>query len=109
MKTIIVALSLVFTTSVLAQKAKVILLDDHIKSEKLEDNFDIETPQKNEILPDMHMRDSLLGKASPFNQWDELKKDIFYMDLKSKSLSDLEKKYPEVSKNELKKLKEKRK
>lgn len=59
-------------------------------------------------LPDKKLRDSLLSEVPEAKTWDELQKDIFYMDLKQKSLNDLEKKYPKISKKQLDELKDKR-
>lgn len=56
-------------------------------------------------LPEIEKRDHVVKSVKASATWDELKKDIFYMDLKSKSLPDLVKKYPEVSQQQLKKLK----
>jgi hypothetical protein len=59
-------------------------------------------------LPDKNLRDSLLSDIPETKKWDELQKDIFYMELKKKSLNDLEKKYPQISKKQLEVLKDKR-
>lgn len=59
-------------------------------------------------LPDKNLRDSLLSEIPATKKWDQLQKDIFYMELKQKSLNHLEKKYPQISKKQLEELKDKR-
>lgn len=56
-------------------------------------------------LPDKEKRDLVLGDVPESKQWDELDKDIFFMDLKNKSIEQLEKKYPKMTKSKLQRLK----
>lgn len=92
-----------------AQKAQVLLIDEDIDQEELKENFHVHKGSTHiNSLPDRHEREMLLTKVKATQQWDELKRDIFYMDLKSKSLSELKIKYPELKEKEIKLLKSKR-
>lgn len=95
--------------SVMAQKAEVLLLDEDIDGKELERNFNVHRGSTHvSSLPDRDAREMTLAEIPELKNWDELKKDIFFMDLKSKSLSQLKKKYPELKTKDLKFLKEKR-
>lgn len=59
-------------------------------------------------IPDLDKRDKTLKNVKGMVGWGELKKDIFYMDLESKSLFELQEKYPQIKKEDLKSLKDKR-
>lgn len=109
MKKSLITLSLLFTSFVFAQKADLIVIDPDMDASSLKDNFNVHygsTAQNS--LPDLDQRDSLLFSVKETHKWDELKKDIFYMDLKSKPLDYLESKYPEIKSSDLKKLKDNR-
>jgi hypothetical protein len=57
-------------------------------------------------LPDKEQRDQLFQGIQAIDQFDQLKKDILFMDLKRKSVSELQQKYPELTRQQLKSLKE---
>ena len=94
----------IFQVPAFAQKAKVLVIDPMIETKDLTTNFDVERPVYHNSLPKRNLRDKTLAGIQSSKAWDEVKKDIFYMDLKSKNLNDLKKKYPEVSTDELKKV-----
>jgi putative salt-induced outer membrane protein YdiY len=96
---------LLYTLSAFAQKAQVTILDDDIDGSPLEKEFNVHKGSTHKsFLPAKEERDFALKDLKQIQKWDELKKDIFYMELKSKSIS--EQKYPEFSTQELKTLKE---
>ncbi|WPU64864.1 hypothetical protein [Peredibacter starrii] len=99
---------LLFMSFAHAQKAKVLLIDENINGKELEKNFDVEKNTHQSSIPNKADRDLLLKNVKGTAKWDELQKDIFYMDLKSKSVKELKKKYSEFSEKELQLLKDKR-
>jgi hypothetical protein len=90
-----------------AQKADVLILDEDIDSQDLKKEFNVhrESTYKSS-LPDRKLRDQALRGVAEVIKWDSLKKDILYMDLKTKDSIYLHKKYPEFSAERLKKLQE---
>jgi hypothetical protein len=90
-------------------QVKVQIVDTDLDSTSLEKDYQVnkEVTSVNS-LPDKEVRDELLDDLISIKKWDDLKKDIFFMDLKSKSLKDLSVKYPEVELKSLKFLKAKR-
>ena len=107
MKKLITFSMLMVSFSAFAQKANVIFIDPDMETKELE-NFNIQKNTHESSIPDRDDREALLNQNSKTQNWDELKKDIFYMDLARKSVSELHKKYPELSTKELKQLKERR-
>lgn len=108
MKTLILFL-LSFSISAFSQ-VQVQIVDPELDTAPLEKSG-YQVSKKTSVhnaLPNKKDRDKLLSELPEAKKWDELSKDIFYMDLKSKTLSDLQKKYPQISKAALKDLKEKR-
>ena len=89
-------------------KGELLILDENIETKTLEKNFNIHRGSTHRSsLPDKGLRDQLLSKVKQAKGWDEYQKDAFYMDLKSKSLKELQTKYPNFSEKELKTLKDK--
>lgn len=108
MKKPLIILSLLFTTSVFAQKADLTVIDPHMDASSLKDNYKVHSGELPESsLPNLNQRDSLFYGLKEVQNWDELKKDIFYMDLRSKPLDYLKNKYPELKQNQLQTLKNK--
>ena len=107
MKNLILFLSLSSITLIaFAQKANLTVVDPYMDATPLENEFNVNRPNNPNSLPSKDERDIFLQKLTKkISQWDELKKDIFYMELKSKSISELQTKYPELSAKELKELK----
>lgn len=102
----------VFSLNVYAENrgVQVYVTDEFIDSSSLEKKYEVtRVPDKDETLPDLETRDGFLREVDAANHWDDLKKDIFYMDLKFKTLKALVAKYPEIREEELKALKGKRK
>ena len=85
------------TATVNAQKASVLIMDQDIDSTPIQNSYKIETPSAQVLLPDKALRDQVMAGISSVEGWDELKKDIFYMDLSSKSKEKIQKKYPGIS------------
>ncbi len=87
-------------------KAKVLVIDQDIDTTQLEKKYDVEKAAPSNLsIPDLESRNKLFeGIIFPEN-WDDLKKDVFFMELRSKSINDLIKKYPELKKSDIKKLK----
>lgn len=108
MKTLI-TLMLAYSFTTLAQ-VQIQVVDPEVDTSELQQRGYQVTREENEFssLPDKDKRDQLLNELPAAKEWDELQKDIFYMDLKSKSIDQLEKKYPGISKARLKQLKVKR-
>lgn len=103
-------LFLLISTFSFAQKAEVVILNDDIENEPLEKHFNVSRGSSHESsLPDKKTRDELLSDRKQVKDWEEFKKDLFYMDLKSKTLKELEQKYPAFSAQELTDLKSKSK
>ncbi len=100
---------LLFTFSFMAyaQQAKVLIVDPDIDASELK-GHKIERPQQAYSLPDREEREDLFAGFDAVKNYDELQKDILFMDLKSKSIKELRKKYPELQVSDLKKMKEKR-
>ena len=107
MKMLITISMLMVSLSAFAQKAQLIVIDPDIETRELE-NFNIQKNTHESSIPDRDERELLLNQVAKTKDWDELKKDIFYMDLARKSVSELQKKYPELSAKEIKLLKERR-
>ncbi|WP_408097840.1 hypothetical protein ACJVC5_02690 [Peredibacter sp. HCB2-198] len=107
MKKLMTIPMLLVSLSAFAQKANVIFIDPDIESKELE-NFNIQKDSHQSSIPDRDEREALLNQNEKTKDWDELKKDIFYMDLARKSVPELQKKYPELTAKELKLLKERR-
>lgn len=108
-----ILISLLFFTSLQAlaqnQGVKVHIVDPDIDDSSLKDKYQVtRTAIKSNTIPDRDLREKFLKDVSSTQNWDELKKDIFYMDLKNKSIKQLVKKYPEFKKSELQDLKNKR-
>ncbi|MCM2351577.1 MAG: hypothetical protein NDI69_16255 [Bacteriovoracaceae bacterium] len=109
MKFILMFLMLSCLSVANAQKAEVLLLDEDIDETELKEDFNVHKGSTHRSsIPDRDQRQMLLSKLSAIEKWDELKKDIFYMDLASKSVSQLKEKYPELKLKEIKMLKAQR-
>lgn len=108
MKTFI---ALVFiSSSVFAQKA--VLLEEGASSPELEKSHKVQKPvSPRNSLPARAEREQFFADnwKEGLKDYDELEKDLLYMDLKSKTILELSKKYPELSPKELESLKTKRK
>lgn len=90
-----------------AQKAKLLVIDPKVDAKSMEKEFVVEKPVQKNSLPKLKDRDLLLKDFTAAASWDELQKDIFYMDLKNKSLPVLTKKYPKIEAKMLATLKKK--
>lgn len=88
------------------QGVKVFIVDENIDSSSIEKKYEVtkqvELPN---VLPDRQKREKVFRSIDIPKDWDELSKDIFYSDLKSKSIRDLTKKYPNFKEEDLKNLK----
>jgi hypothetical protein len=72
---------------------------------ELKKKYDLEKSTPPSLnLPDLSIRNKFLTSIELPSTWDELSIDIFYMDLKSKKITELEKKYPHLNKENLIKL-----
>lgn len=107
MKKLIIPLLMVLTSlPSYAQKAKLTVIDPDIDASELSRDFEINSPSpKKTFLPDRQERDDYFKGITAIKKWDELQKDIFFLDLQTKDLSLLAKKYPDLSAKELKTLK----
>jgi hypothetical protein len=109
MKKIFMVTLLIFPLFSYAQKAQLTVIDPDIDDTELRENFNVHRGSTHKSsIPDKTSREELLKDLKGISDWDELKKDIFYMDLKSKSLDELSKKYPELSPKQLTDLKKRR-
>ncbi len=100
-------LLLSFSSLAFAQRAKVLIVDPDIDTTELKD-YKIERPELGYSLPDREEREDLFVGFDAVKNYDELQRDILFMDLKSKTLKELKKKYPELLLSDLKKMKERR-
>lgn len=106
MKNLITLAIILFSFSSYAQKAKLTIVDRDIDRSQLSDQFDVNYPDQQEYaLPDREERDLAYKGVKAITKWDELRKDIFFMDLRSKSIKELLSRYPELSEAEIKTLK----
>lgn len=81
---------------------KVIILDNNVDATKL-GSHKLEKKFKSNHLPGLERRNSDFIKAgiTPEANEDELDKDVLWVSAKTLSLSDLQKKYPKISKEKL--------
>lgn len=108
MKNFLLPFSLLFSLNLYAQKAQVLILDEDIDASSLERNFKVHRGSNHvSSLPNKTERDEALKDVKEIQKWEEFKKDLLFMDIKSKSLSELSKKYPEISVDQLKEIKDK--
>lgn len=107
MKKILMCLSLILSLNLQAQKAELLILDDNIDTSSLNKNFNIKRGSTlKSFLPDKDERDAFLQEVPESKDWDEYQKDSFYMDIKNKSVKDIKKKYPHISRERITALKE---
>lgn len=107
-KMIMIQMLLLISLTAHAQKAQLLLIDPDIEARELE-NFNIQRGSTHvSSIPDRDAREDFFHEVSKVQEWDELKKDIFYMELERKSVDQLHKKYPELTKKEIKALKDRR-
>lgn len=100
MRTIIIFLFI--SLSAHAQKVELLLIDENIDTSSLEDNFDVKKGSTlKSFLPPKDLRDHFLKDVPESKEWDEYEKDVFYMDLKNKSIKEITKKYPQFSKEKI--------
>lgn len=105
-KLIILTLLIVFTTHIHAQKADLLLIDENIDASSLEKDFNVHKgSQLKSFLPDKGERDRFLKLIPESKSWDEYQKDVFFMDIKKKSIDEVHKKYPHFSKDKISTLK----
>lgn len=102
MKLFLLPLLLLFTFGAFAQKAKVLIVDPDVETIELEKDFEIQRPAHHYALPDKKVRDEVFEGVESLKKYDELKKDIFFMDLQSKPVQEIRKKYPEIPASDLK-------
>ena len=93
---------LLISVSAFAQKANVLIVDPDVDATELEKDFNVQRPAQAYALPDKEERDLVFRGIKSIAGYDELKKDILFMDLKKKAPADLMKKYPELSKQDIK-------
>lgn len=87
-------------------KAKVLVIDENIDTTELAKEYVVEKPAtSNFVVPDLNERDIFFEGISFPEYWDDLKKDVFYLELKSKSLDYLIIKYPDLKVSDIKNLK----
>lgn len=111
-KYILGSLAVLITTSFSAvkaqNKAELFLVDQDIDASALDDQFNISKDQASiKVFPRKEIVDALLNEEEFARDWDELQKDIFYMNLKIRDMSYLKNKYPDIPKNKLIELKNK--
>ncbi|RPJ73233.1 MAG: hypothetical protein EHM20_12575 [Alphaproteobacteria bacterium] len=90
-------------------RAKVLVIGEDIDTTELAKEYVVEKPApSNLVLPNLNERDIFFEGIIFPEYWDDLKKDIFYVELKSKSLDDLIIKYPDLKVSDIKMLKGKK-
>lgn len=88
------------TPSFAQRRANVVILDPEIEGTELQNEFNVQRPSEFTSLPDKEERDLVFQGVKSVASFDELKKDILYMDLANKKPAELFAKYPEISKAE---------
>lgn len=102
MKLLILSLLLMILIPAYAQRAKVLIVDPDVETKDLEQDYEVQRPRQPYALPNKEIRDEVFAGIESVKKYDELKKDILYMDLQSKTLPELKKKYPDISQDEFK-------
>jgi hypothetical protein len=91
------------------KKPQVLLIDEDIDGKVLERDFDVRRGSTHKSsIPDRQKREELLKGVKETQKWDELAKDIFYVDLEKRDMNELKRRYPSVPEATLRALKEKR-
>jgi hypothetical protein len=105
MKSLILLILLSYPLLVSAQKPHVIAVDPTDDLSALTPSFKVDNQVPFEShLPSREERDAYLKEIPETQSWDELQKDIFYEDLKSKSFEALLQKYPSINSSDLRSL-----
>lgn len=88
-------------------QVQVQVIDPHLDIKGLEEKgYDVTNESKDySALPDKSQRDEILNSIPQTKGWDQVERDIFYMNLRSKSINELKMKYPSIPEHLLKKLK----
>lgn len=107
---ILLLLSFIFTTTIQAQnpsgRAKVLVIDQDIDTTELAKKYDVEKEAPANLkLPNLRARDKVFEGVTFPENWDHLKKDVFFLELKEKSIEELIKKYPDLKESDIKALK----
>lgn len=90
-------------------RAKVLVIDPNVDTTELEKKYTVEKPApSNFVVPNLNDRDKFFERVVFPDSWDDLKKDIFFLELRSKSINDLIKKYPDLKESDIKNLKGKK-
>ncbi len=86
------------TTSVYSQiNMHIVNEEDQPAAQELEKKYNVTHKAKDpKVMPDKHSRDAFLEGSGIPQDWDELDRDIFYMDLKTKSFAEVKNKYPKI-------------
>jgi hypothetical protein len=91
-------------------RPKILFLNQNINTKELTGNYDLEKPEgPTNVMPDLAERDSFFSGINFPASWDDLNKDIFYVEIHQRPLSYLIKKYPEIKKEDIARLKENKK
>lgn len=109
MKHLLGFLLLTTSTSLFAMnKPKMIILDKNVETKGLEKDYDLqkEAP-KNLPMPSNRELRVLFQDEPLVSKMDELDRDILFMNLKTKTLPELQKKYPDFPPKKLEGLKKK--
>lgn len=97
-----------FQTANAQNKANLFVVDQEIEADSLADQFTISKEQADlKVFPKKEIIDAFLENEEFARDWDELEKDIFYMNLKTRKMDYLKKKYPHISSEKLRELKSK--
>lgn len=90
-----------------SSKAKLLIVDPAINPKQLENEFAIERPEvRKSSLPSLELRDKIFEGINKISDWDETEKDLLYVRIKSRNMKEIKKIYPELSSEEIKKMKE---
>ncbi len=105
---LVVLVSTSFNSLQAQNPAELFLVDQGIDASALKDQFNISKDKADlKVFPRKEIVDRLVGQEDFAKDWDELKKDIFFMDLKIREMSYLTNKYPEISNKKIIELKNK--
>jgi hypothetical protein len=91
-------------------RPKIIFINKDIDGKEFAKKYDIEKPMEPlNVIPDLQERDDFFSGMKFPESWDDLNKDMFYIDVHQRPLSFLIEKYPEIKKDEIVRLLEKKK
>lgn len=108
--TYLIVLAFLLTETIYAHEPSgrptVLVINSNADTNQLEKKFKIERPAALTFeMPDLGIRDIFFENIIFPESWDDLKKDIFFLELRSMPLNELIKKYPDLKESDIQNLK----